>query len=62
MGSGLPYRRVLIKYTPGYGRSYTPASQETRNLVAKMKLIPVVDIIKGRRIVICDDSIVRARS
>ena len=59
MGSGVPYRRVLIKYTPGYGRSYTPPSQEIRDLVAKMKLIPVPEIIKGKRVVICDDSIVR---
>jgi len=59
MGSGVPYRRVLIKYTPGYGRSYTPPSQEIRDLVAKMKLVPVPEIIRGKRIVICDDSIVR---
>ncbi|MFA5101385.1 MAG: amidophosphoribosyltransferase, partial [Candidatus Omnitrophota bacterium] len=59
MGSGVPYRRVLIKYTPGYGRSYTPPSQEIRDLVAKMKLIAVPEIIKGKRVVICDDSIVR---
>ncbi len=59
IGSGVPYRRVLIKYTPGYGRSYTPPSQEIRDLVAKMKLIPVPEIIKGKRVVICDDSIVR---
>jgi len=59
MGSGLPFRRVLIKYTPGYGRSYTPPSQEIRNHVAKMKLVPVPEIIKGKRVVICDDSIVR---
>ncbi len=57
--SGKPYRRPLIKYTPGYGRSYTPPSQETRDLVAKMKLIPIKEIIEGNRIVICDDSIVR---
>ncbi len=59
MESGKPYRRPLIKYTPGYGRSYTPPSQETRDLVAKMKLIPVSEIIEGNRIVICEDSIVR---
>jgi len=59
MGSGVPYRRVLIKYTPGYGRSYTPPSQEIREKVAKMKLIAVPEIIKGKRVVICDDSIVR---
>jgi len=59
MESGIPYRRVLIKYTPGYGRSYTPPSQAERDLVAKMKLIPVEEIIRGKRVVICDDSIVR---
>lgn len=59
MESGLPYRRPLVKYTPGYGRSYTPPSQEIRDLVATMKLIPVRDVIKGNRIVLCEDSIVR---
>jgi len=57
--SGLPYRRPLVKYTPGYGRSYTPPSQEIRDLVATMKLIPVRDVIAGNRIVLCEDSIVR---
>jgi len=59
MGRGIPYRRPLVKYTPGYGRSYTPPSQEIRDLVAKMKLVPIKDVIRGSRIVICDDSIVR---
>lgn len=59
MGSGKPLRRPLVKYTPGYGRSYTPPSQETRDLVATMKLIPIKDVIEGNRIVICEDSIVR---
>lgn len=59
MESGIPYRRSLIKYTPGYGRSYTPPSQAIRDKVAKMKLIPVKDVINGNRIVICEDSIVR---
>lgn len=59
MESKKPYRRPLVKYTPGYGRSYTPPSQETRDLVAKMKLIPIKEIITGNRIVVCDDSIVR---
>ncbi len=59
MESGKPYRRPLIKYTPGYGRSYTPPNQETRDLIATMKLIPIDAIIKDNRIVICDDSIVR---
>jgi len=59
MESGLPYRRPLVKYTPGYGRSYTPPSQEIRDLVAKMKLIPIRDVISGNRIILCEDSIVR---
>lgn len=59
MESGKPYRRPLVKYTPGYGRSYTPPSQETRDRIATMKLIPIEDIIKGNRLVICEDSIVR---
>ncbi|MBN3040869.1 MAG: amidophosphoribosyltransferase [Candidatus Omnitrophica bacterium] len=59
MESGKAYRRPLVKYTPGYGRSYVPPSQETRDLVAKMKLIPIKEIINGNRIVVCEDSIVR---
>lgn len=59
MESKKPYRRPLIKYTPGYGRSYTPPSQEIRDLIARMKLIAIEDIIAGNRIVVCEDSIVR---
>ncbi|HNS77353.1 MAG TPA: amidophosphoribosyltransferase [Syntrophorhabdus sp.] len=59
MESGLPYRRPLVKYTPGYGRSYTPPAQEIRDLVATMKLLPVKEVIAGNRIVLCEDSIVR---
>jgi len=59
MESGKPYRRPLVKYTPGYGRSYTPPSQETRDLIARMKLVSIKEVIKGNRIVVCDDSIVR---
>jgi len=59
MESKVPLRRPLVKYTPGFDRSYTPVSQERRDLVAKMKLIPIPHIIKGKRIVFCDDSIVR---
>jgi amidophosphoribosyltransferase len=59
MESKIPFRRALVKYTPGFDRSYTPPSQETRDLIAKMKLIPIQDIAKGKSIVICDDSIVR---
>ena len=57
--SGIPYRRPLVKYTPGYGRSYTPPSQDIRDLVATMKLSAVRGVINGSRMVICDDSIVR---
>jgi amidophosphoribosyltransferase len=59
MKSGLPYRRPLVKYTPGYGRSYTPPSQEIRDIVATMKLIPIKEVICGNRIILCEDSIVR---
>jgi amidophosphoribosyltransferase len=59
MESGKPFRRPLIKYTPGYGRSYTPPSQQTRDLIAKMKLIPIKEVIKDNSIVVCEDSIVR---
>ncbi|MHB9156127.1 MAG: amidophosphoribosyltransferase [Endomicrobiales bacterium] len=59
MESGIPLRRPLVKYTPGYGRSYTPPNQKTRDLIATMKLIPVREIIDGNRIVLCEDSIVR---
>mgnify|MGYP001239286034 CR=1 FL=1 len=59
MESGIPLRRPLVKYTPGFDRSYTPATQEKRDLIAKMKLIPIPEIIKGKSIVFCDDSIVR---
>lgn len=59
MASGIPYRRPLVKYTPGYGRSYTPPAQEIRDLVARMKLIPIKEVIAGNRIVLCEDSIVR---
>ena len=59
MESGKPFRRPLVKYTPGYGRSYIPPSQEVRDLIAKMKLVPIREIIEGNRIVVCEDSIVR---
>ncbi|MDI6887610.1 MAG: amidophosphoribosyltransferase [Candidatus Thermoplasmatota archaeon] len=59
MESKLPFRRPLVKYSPSWDRSYTPPSQEIRELVAKMKLIPIREIIDGNRIVLCEDSIVR---
>ncbi len=59
MESGKPFRRPLVKYTPGYGRSYTPPSQASRDLVATMKLVSVQKVAEAQRIVVCDDSIVR---
>jgi amidophosphoribosyltransferase len=59
MESGKPFRRPLVKYTPGYGRSYTPPDQATRDLIAKMKLIPIREVINGNKIIVCEDSIVR---
>jgi amidophosphoribosyltransferase len=57
--SGIPFRRVLLKYTPGYGRSYTPLTQEIRDRVALLKLIANKEIADGNRIILCEDSIVR---
>ncbi|MDD5020775.1 MAG: amidophosphoribosyltransferase [Endomicrobiaceae bacterium] len=57
--SKLPFRRALVKYTPTYGRSYTPPSQHLRDLTAKMKLIPIKEIVNGNSLVILEDSIVR---
>jgi amidophosphoribosyltransferase len=59
MESGKPFRRPLVKYTAGYGRSYTPPVQATRDMIAKMKLIPIKEVIDGNRIIVCEDSIVR---
>jgi amidophosphoribosyltransferase len=59
MESGKPFRRPLVKYTPGYGRSYTPPSQQIRDHIAKMKLIAIKEVIEGNSIVVCEDSIVR---
>jgi amidophosphoribosyltransferase len=59
MESGKPYRRPLVKYTAGYGRSYTPPQQAIRDLIARMKLVPIKEIIKDNRILVCEDSIVR---
>ena len=55
----IPYKRAHNKYTPTWPRSFMPQKQIDRDLVAKMKLIPIKDIIKDKKIVICDDSIVR---
>ncbi|MBC8601944.1 amidophosphoribosyltransferase [Parabacteroides acidifaciens] len=58
-GKGAPYHRAITKYTPTWPRSFTPANQEMRSLVAKMKLIPNRAMLEGKRILFCDDSIVR---
>ena len=58
-GHGIPYKRAVLKYTPTWPRSFTPGDQSRRRLVAKMKLIPNRAILTGRRVVFCDDSIVR---
>ena len=55
----IPYKRSYVKYTPTWPRSFMPPNQETRNLIAKMKLIPIRDIIRDQRFAVCDDSIVR---
>lgn len=55
----IPYMRPFVKYTPTLPRSFMPQSQSIRDLVAKMKLIPVKTLIDGKKILFCDDSIVR---
>lgn len=57
--SGIPFSRPFIKYTPTWPRSFMPTIQSQRNLIAKMKLIPVHDLIKDRSLLLIDDSIVR---
>lgn len=56
---GLPYMRPYVKYTPTWPRSFMPSNQEVRDLVAKMKLIPIRELIEKKKLVFCDDSIVR---
>lgn len=58
-GHKIPYQRAVLKYTPTWPRSFTPGNQSRRDLVAKMKLIPNRAILDGKRVVFCDDSIVR---
>lgn len=57
--SGIPFARPFIKYTPTWPRSFMPANQSMRNVVAKMKLIPVHELIEGKKLLFVDDSIVR---
>lgn len=58
-GKKIPFRKAVVKYTPTWPRSFTPTNQSIRNLVAKMKLIPNTSLLREKRIVFCDDSIVR---
>ncbi len=57
--SGIPFARPFIKYTPTWARSFMPQNQDQRNLVARMKLIPVQSLIKDKSLLLIDDSIVR---
>jgi amidophosphoribosyltransferase len=57
--AGVPYRRPFVKYTPTWPRSFMPQEQRVRDLVARMKLIPIQDQIAGKRLLFCEDSIVR---
>ena len=58
-GAKVPFRNAVLKYTPTWPRSFMPIDQTTRSLVAKMKLIPNYGLMKGKKLVFCDDSIVR---
>ena len=55
----IPYRRPFVKYTPTWPRSFMPPHQSVRELVARMKLVPIQALIKGKRLLFCEDSIVR---
>lgn len=57
--SGIPFSRPFIKYTPTWPRSFMPTIQKQRNLIAKMKMLPVHDLIKDKKLLLIDDSIVR---
>lgn len=58
-GLGVPYKRAIVKYTPTWPRSFTPGTQARRELVAKMKLIPNRELLRDKKVIFCDDSIVR---
>jgi amidophosphoribosyltransferase len=57
--SGIPFARPLIKYTPTWPRSFTPPDQSLRELIARMKLVPIHSLIEGTRLLLVEDSIVR---
>ena len=55
----VPYGRPFVKYTPTWSRSFMPQNQDMRNLVARMKLMPIPELVDGKNLLFCDDSIVR---
>ena len=57
--AGIPFRRPFVKYTPTWARSFMPQNQTVRDIVARMKLIPIRENIAGKRLLFCEDSIVR---
>jgi len=57
--AGIPFKRPFVKYTPTWARSFMPQDQAVRDIVAKMKLIPISELIKGKKLLLCEDSIVR---
>ena len=57
--SGIPFKRPFIKYTPTWPRSFMPTIQSKRDMIARMKLIPITELIENQRLVLIDDSIVR---
>lgn len=57
--AGIPFKRPFVKYTPTWHRSFMPQDQNIRDIVAKMKLIPIREIIEGKKLLFCEDSIVR---
>ncbi len=57
--AGIPFKRPFVKYTPTWARSFMPQNQEVRDVVARMKLIPIRELIAGQRVLFCEDSIVR---
>ena len=57
--AGIPFQRPYVKYTPTWPRSFMPQEQTTRDTVARMKLIPIQELIRDKKILFCEDSIVR---
>jgi amidophosphoribosyltransferase len=57
--AGVPFKRPFVKYSPTWARSFMPQSQVLRDLVARMKLIPIQELIEGKKFLFCEDSIVR---